>query len=63
MSDTLTLSEAARYVGVPENQLRIWADMNVGPKFTGNPYIPHRMEYRKADLEAWLSGVSRASLI
>jgi hypothetical protein len=59
MSEPLTLHEAAKYIGLPESQLRIWADMNAGPTFTGNPYRPDFMRYRRDDLDAWLEEAKR----
>ena len=51
----MNLSEAAKYLGVPQAQLIRWAGFNVGPSYvSGHPIAPQTLVYDKKDLEEWL---------
>lgn len=50
MDDLLRPSEAAKLVGVPENQLRRWAWEQVGPKNHGTKRKPM---YEQGEMERW----------
>lgn len=50
MADPLSLTDAARALGVPEHQLRLWAWDGAGPRNLGTRTKPL---YDEADLRAW----------
>lgn len=50
MSD-LSPQEAAKFIGLPAEQLRIWAFDKVGPQNTGTLWRP---SYKTEHLTAWL---------
>lgn len=57
---SINLSEAAKFLGAPENQLLQWACFKIGPKYTGSPYRPSHMSYDKAEVEQWLINARQA---
>lgn len=50
--NTLTASQAAKYVGISEAALRLWRSEGKGPRYfkAGMKLI----RYRRADLDAWI---------
>lgn len=49
----MTPEEASLIVGVPAEQIRRWAWLNVGPNNIGTRYTP---KYTHEDLIEWLDG-------
>lgn len=48
--DPLSLADAARFLGVPEHQLKLWAWDRAGPRNSGSRTKPL---YDEADLQEW----------
>lgn len=51
---TLTVEQAAKLIGLPAEQLRIWAFDKSGPKNSGTLWRP---SYKTEDLTAWLETI------
>lgn len=54
MSDLLTSNQAARLLGLSKSTLEHWRTVRKGPPFVR--VGPRCIRYRRADLDAWLSG-------
>lgn len=52
----LTPEEAAKLIGLPAQQLRIWAYDKTGPQNSGTAWRP---SYKTEHLNAWLTGNGR----
>lgn len=52
----LSPTEAAKIIGVPEPQLRIWAYDKTGPQNSGTPLRP---SYKTEHLKQWLGTQAR----
>lgn len=59
MADPLPIADAARLLGVPEHQLKLWAWDRRGPRNLGTRTKPL---YDEADLQEWKRERTQAAL-